>query len=276
MINASVVIRNFRNSSAKNGFPHLNKRLLVEQITTRVNDPSRISQGGSSLCGAASFLFCLAKKDPGTYAKYIVDLYETGKGKIGNMTTKPGRSCRNYRLPTKSRMSDADWIGLASLRDSANLVMDYEDYSDQAAGITAPETVEDWFRDGGFRQVTNRCSIIKPRSLYDLLQAHKKYRAGANVCLLISSGGLRNPGKLVPHVDHWIVLDSPVRIDANPVAGLLARGREVNKDKELLGKSIEFKVYTWGEQGRSINTWRRAPLKVSDFLDNFYGVVSAK
>ena len=276
MSNASHILRQFRSSNQKAGFPNLSKRLVVDQLTTRVNDPARIGQGGSSLCGAASFLYCLAKKDKAVYAKFIVDLYEKGEAKIGNLKAKPGRDCRNYRLPTKSRMADADWIGLASLRDSANMVMDYQDYTNQAAGITAPDTVEDWFQDSGFHQVTNRTSIVQPRTLYDLLQAHRKFKEGANVCLLISSGGLAAPDLLVSHVDHWIVMNSPVRIDGKPVTSLISLGRLVNEDEDLHKKSLNFQVYTWGKERRNVKTLSGKPLTVGGFLKHFYGFVSAK
>jgi hypothetical protein len=58
----------------------------------------------------------LPRDSPQTYVRFAVELYEKGVSRIGHLFIKPSDGCRNCSLPDS--MSPADWLTVASLRDS--------------------------------------------------------------------------------------------------------------------------------------------------------------
>ena len=111
-----------------------------------------LDQGSTSLCGPAVFLYNVLKREPEDFAKYVIELYETGRGRIGSLEVKPGIDCRNYR-PLGSQVAAVDWVALASLRDGANAVLDDDSAAVQVGGITLFGTLAGWFGAAKFGQV---------------------------------------------------------------------------------------------------------------------------
>jgi len=277
-INTSTtqILNNFRNNKASGAFKHFkNRATITVQIQDRINQPHLINQGYSSLCGPAAFLYCLTKKSPAVYAKYIVDLFETGKAKLGKINVVPSTDTKNFNLPSSSGMSEVDWIGLASLRDSENDFLDYQSHTDQAAGITMPGDLLSWFTKNGYTNGVNDTNLLLDKNLFTLLTAHQKQQSGHAVCLFVGADVLngKNAGRATP--DHWVVLDSPILIDSRPVIPLIAKGNSINTDQSILSKKLTFNVFTWGQQSRAINQNIQS-LSVEYFLDYFYGYVSSK
>lgn len=268
MINAFAA----RNSAG--AFPHCPRERVVDQLRARVANPSTIDQGRSSLCGPASFLYVIAKDMPHVYAKYIIDLFEKGEAGIGSLRIKPSSACKNYRVP-EANIQEIDWIGLASLRDSENSVFDYQAVDDRFAGITLSCDLQQWFVQSGYTQVENRTNLIFDKNLYTLLQAHQKRKSGSAVCLFVGANLLNGYPKGNAPADHWIVLNSDILIDGRPVISLLAKGALVDDDESLYTKRIDFKMYTWAQENYPVNAEKK-DVTVGEFLDYFYGYVSAK
>lgn len=272
----SQLLVNFRKKTAKGKYKHFqNRPTIAVQIQDRVNSPSLINQGFSSLCGPASFLYCLAKKSPFVYAKYIVDLYDSGKAKLGSLDVEPGSDTKSYSLPLTSGMSEVDWIGLAGLRDSENDFYDYQKYTNEAAGITMPGDFLSWFTKAGYTNGVNDTNLVDDEDLFTLVQAHQKKQSGHAVCLFVGADVFlgKKGGKVI--ADHWVVLNSPILIDGKSVQPLLAKGKSINSDKSLLSKKLMFNVYSWGNNARPVNQ-NNNNLTVKHFLDYFYGYVSSK
>jgi hypothetical protein len=253
--------------------PHFSRGRVAQQLRDRILNPAKINQQMSSLCGPASFLFCLATRNPEKYAKYIIDLYEHGAATIEKLKVKPGRDCKSYKIPPNA-IDEVDWIGLASLRDSENDLFDYDSVSDQFPGITLPDKLRTWFSEAGYSSVEKKTNLLYDKSLYVLLQAHQKKQSGSLVCLFVGANIFsgRPNGKSFP--DHWVVLNSAIRIDNKPVGNLLAKGKTVNHDQKLLAKRIDFNVYTWGNSNYAVNAITHN-VSVELFLDYFYGYVAA-
>ena len=51
---------------------------------------------------------------PELYVEYVIDLFTTGKARIGSLEVKPGTACRAYQ-PPKDKIAGVDWVALASL-----------------------------------------------------------------------------------------------------------------------------------------------------------------
>lgn len=242
---------------------------------SRINSPHLINQGRSSLCGPAALLYNIAKKYPLVYAKYILDLYDSGKAKLGSLKIEPGSDNRNYSLPSASGMSQVDWIGLAGLRDSENDFFDYQSYKDQVAGITMPGDLLSWFTKAGFTSGINDTNVMDDEDLSTLLKAHQKKQAGHAVCLFVGADVFLGKTGGRSTADHWVVLNSPILIDNKPVQALVKKGTKIDDDKSILSKKLSFNVYTWGNNAYPVNM-RLSNLTVKYFLDYFYGYVSVK
>jgi hypothetical protein len=272
---AIALVQKFATKTTPGAFPNLgvSRQQVAHDLMERINSPSAIDQGSSSLCGPAVFLFSLLHKSPEVFAKYVIDLYDTGQAKIGDLMVKPGQDCRNYR--PVSDVAPVDWVALASMRDGANKMFDYDSPGVQFGGITLPGDLATWFRKAGFAQVENRTNLLFDKDLLTLLRACEKLASGAAVCLFVGasllSGGLG--GTTIP--DHWVSLTAPIRIDGATLASLLARGAKVNDDKTLAQSGISFEVFTWGETSYPVRKFR-PQLTVKTCLDYFYGYVSAK
>src|SRR5688572_15142105 len=143
---AIAAIQAFASRTGPAVFPNLgtSRALFAQALSDRVRLPALMDQGSASLCGPAVFLFAVLRKNPEVFAKYVIDLYETGHGKIGGLVVSPGIDCRNYR-PVGTAIAAVDWVALASLRDSTNVFSDYESHTNEASGITLPGTLAGWF-----------------------------------------------------------------------------------------------------------------------------------
>ena len=273
---AIALIQQFAARIGTGAFPNLglSRSLFAQALMDRVNSPTMLDQGATSLCGPAVFLYNVLKREPEDFARYVIELYETGRGRIRSLEVKAGVDCRNYR-PPGSQVAAVDWVALASLRDGSNSVFDYDSAAVQVGGITLPGTLAGWFSAAQFSQVENKTNLFFDSDLSTLVKASQRFSSGSVVCLLIGANMLsgRSGDTMIP--DHWVSLSSPVRIDGTSTAYLLSRGDNVNKDGKVRKAGISFDVFTWGETSYPV-TKRRAGLTVETCIDYFYGYVAAK
>jgi hypothetical protein len=246
------LIADFAAGSGAGAFPNIKRSDVVDGLRKRVADPVTQDQGAASLCGPASFLYCLLNDQPEVYVQYVIDLYTTGKAKLGSLAISPSSDCRRYS-PKPDKIAPVDWIALASLRDSENSVFDYESTDDTASGITMPHSVAAWFRATGYQNVQNDTNVFFTKGRSEIDTVHHLALQGRRVCLFVNAQVIRakpDTGRtLTPN--HWVVLLSSTGV----------------KD----GK-FNITVYTWGEK-------KRVPgaddMEVDGFCRGFYGFVSA-
>jgi len=273
---AIALVQKFAARSGGPAYPNLglSRTLFAQALMDRINSPTMIDQGATSLCGPAVFLYNVLKREPEDFARYVTDLYETGRAKIGSLEVKPGADCRSYRV-VAGDVAAVDWVALASLRDGGNALLDYQSPSNEAAGITMPGTLASWFRAANFRQVENRTNVFFDSDLSTLVKASNLFAAGSVVCLLIGANLLTGSpgGTTIP--DHWVSLSSPVRVGGAPVGPLAPLGDKVNTDPKLAKAAVSFDVFSWGETSYPV-TKRRSGLTVETCIDYFYGYVAAK
>ena len=244
-----------KKKSPTGAFPNINRVDVVDGLRDRiaVDGAHKIAQRGSSLCGPAAVMFCVASRSPEMYVQYVMDLYDQGQAQFGTLTVKPGDACRNY----KPKLIDpVDWIALASLRDSDNRYMSYAAVENEAAGITLPAKVAGWFRAAGYRQIHNRTQVFGGMMQNDdeILQALSARRQGCDVCLFINAKMLDSMDSMSLIPDHWIVLTKSIRLD-------------------LKKREIALEIFTWGDIQNLPET---GTANLDDFLKNYYGFVSAR
>jgi len=273
---AIALAQQFASRKGAAAFPNLgaSRSQFAQALMERINSPTLLDQGATSLCGPAVFLYNVLKREPEDFAKYVIELYETGSGHIRTLKVKAGTDCRNYH-PLGSQVAAVDWVALASLRDSSNSFLDYDSASVEAGGITMPGTLTGWFRAANFSQVQNKTNIFFDSDLSTLVKASQLFSSGFVVCLFIGANLLTGKvgDTIIP--DHWVSLSSAVRVDGHTTSQLSSLGKKVNGDEKLSTAGIGFDVFTWGETSYPVRK-KRADLTVGTCIDYFYGYVAAK
>ena len=274
---AAQLIATFASGAGAGAFPHVggSRALFAKGIRDRVANPGLIDQGLSSLCGPASFLYCLASKRPDVYARYAIELYEQGQTTVGKLRVAPSSDCRRAAINPRE-IDPVDWVTLASLRDSQNTVMDYQSVSDAVAGITLPQHLANWFSSSEqFSQVVNNTNVVFDKNLSSLLAAEQFRIGGSYICLFVDASILHGKCGVSFFPNHWIVLTNHVRINGQTTTGLASRGLAVDADEALASGPLSFEVFTWGQPHRAFNPGN-STVAVSTFLNCFYGYVCAK
>jgi hypothetical protein len=296
----------FQNSTDTPAFICIEDKVaFIKDLKERCNNPISINQRKSSLCGPASFMYCIACEKPNEYAEYILDLAMTGKARLGNMEIAPSHTpsakIKNHEI------APVDWVALGSLRDDSNSFFTLDPDS-QIAGITISSTVAEWFqKTGWFKSVEDRAAT-RLQSMNNLLQINNL--PTSYVCLLIrariiSAQQVSSDQGRIP--DHWVVLgqcngQGPIAtngmisgsqmciaqqtprpfqggdIDPMPIRFGGEENAAYNNTyfydknstyRKLEGQWLDFSVYTWGGV-YSIK------LTVEKFLENYFGFVSAQ
>ena len=234
-------------------FPNLDRNEVWVGLLMRIAHPGVLDQGGASLCGPTALMHAVATDRPGEYARFAIDLYETGKAKLGRLMIEPGKDARNFT--PNGKIPQVDWLTMASIRDSENWLFDYDDVEDEFEGITLPGELAHWFRKAGYSDVRNVTNVVFNKGTGTLDDADRLYAAGYRVCLFIGinmlSGSSQTSGSTT--AEHWVVL----------------RSRVVRT-----GGNVRLTVFTWGTGNHEVP--QRGILSLEDFYRNFYGFVAAK
>ncbi len=239
---------------------HIKRSDLGKGLRERIDDPDKINQGQTSLCGPADFFRDIALDTPTVYARAAIDLFEVGSAAVGTLQIKPKKDLKYYKLPATARIHVADWIVCASLRDSDNWFLDYQEESDDAAAITMPHSKEEWLKQAGYSKVINDANVYLCKDLKCARTASDLFAKGYKVALFVNANMLdtatQNDSSVTP--DHWVALTKEITISgmsADPAS------------------KVSFRVYTWGNQR---NVPESGSLNIKNFLNNFYGYVAAK
>jgi hypothetical protein len=137
---ATALVDAFATASGTGVWPGLSRATLASELKTRLGAPDSVDQSHTPFCGAASFTRALIIDKPDAYAQAAIDLFNAGEATIGNLKSKPGDTVRRS-VPQKGT-NQADWIMLARIRDSGNVVLSAGGFlGGSAAGVTVPGTL---------------------------------------------------------------------------------------------------------------------------------------
>ena len=262
MAAAQAKVAAFASGTGAAAFKKIPRAAVAAGLSARVVDPNLIDQAGSSLCGPSVFTRRIAGTDPVAYVTFVIDLYQTGQGHIGDLKVKAGDDLRDY--DPGSRIDPADWIAIASLRDSDNWFFDYQDVNDEVAGITMPSALESWFRKIGYRDIVNETNVFLNKDEDCLRKASELWGKDYWVCLFINSQMLHDETdhdhsshshSTTP--DHWVALTSAV---------------DISPDKKV----VKFTVYSWGDGHRAVPHTATDKLSVKEICGNFYGFLAVR
>jgi hypothetical protein len=249
---ADGIIDRFRNSpnlKATDASPAgwaINRQDLAWQLFERVQNGRLPDQQQASLCGPAALMYCLIRDRPDIYAQYVIDLWTTGKAKLGKWDVQPSsRLISNTATAASSKFGvDAiDWITMASARQQID--SDYDSPSDEISAMTTSRQMQKLFTALGCDTVADTARRLISRfdeeNLYDLT---KYSSSNFWIVFYIDADVLNGKVNLVSvFPTHWAVLRpfSLVTVDGKIINSI---SRDDIEDYD--NKPIVMDLVTWG------------------------------
>ena len=268
---ALKLVEAFANRSSVGAFTQIARQDVAEGLRIRVRTPREINQGLAGVCPSASIVFIEARDRPVEYVKLVTSLYENGYGFLRTWKIIPKWDLKNYKPPV-DEIHVADWIPMASIRDSENWFFDYEQiykgwFPIFWSGGASSYEIARWLRQAGYTKVINKTSHFMTSGKDNLVEAGRLWSQGYKVILRIDADVLNLPEDqwendnptIIPGGNHVVVLTSAVNISPSP-----------------LGELVDFTVYTWGRSRRSIVPNDASQFRLNVYLGYHYGFLAAK
>ncbi len=245
----------FEFSTAPGVWPQLPKATLLSEMIDRVQHPLHVDQASTPLCGPAAIVFELVSRDPARYVALMRELYETGHFHGATEVVDPSQDTRDSAKPAS--IDVADWIMMATLRDTENAVFDVEgDSGDYVMGLSTPWEMKGWAEEVLQLPDTSFTSTVFYGEFDALREAQDALDLGGVAFLLVNSSML--PGQVQPWFSvpqHWISFRGGLVIDEG--------------DPWVWDSGhVKFDCYTWGSM-------RKVDLGEGPFEDAMFGVVTA-
>ena len=267
---AKALVDAFALRTSAGVFTKIKRADVARTLRDRVDFPGAINQGTASLCPSAAMVYLEAKNRPIQYAQFVIDLYEKGRGNIGSWTVEPGTDLQNYALPAGASNPDpADWIPMASIRDSENWFFDYQKIGGYVpwSGGASPSEIANWMKKAGYTDVIRKDNIVFTNSKQNLDEARRLRGRGYKVLLLIDQAILTLPKKeWHDESPRWKGRGNHVVVLSSPVTFTRQSGKEF----------VKFTVFTWGQGKRSIIPRGASQIQLGVLLRHYYGFIAGK
>lgn len=156
---------------------------------------------------------------------------------------------------------------MGSLRDSENLIWDYNDPTKETAAVTAPSNLHDWLKKSGAKNIQNLTTLTSS-NLKDLLLINEYAKKGYRVVQLMSSPNIFK-GATTPNLKaHWIVWESPL---------YHATHKQPIHLQSKLTDIIDLHLFTWG-QVKNLKSFNNHTTNISlqKFLNASFGAIVFK
>ncbi|EAO2688015.1 hypothetical protein E2X65_23355 [Salmonella enterica] len=257
-------------------------------------------QGRTMLCGPAAFTYCLMMDRFDLYKYAILDLWETGKTRLGSLIINAKQNGEGISNNAKKasltylenlfewveqkdhlgnvvgqvevqRIPSIDWIFMACLRATSNSKMTYDNIDDKTSAITLGDTITSWFSALGSKKIFDNVSI-SDSNLQDICDLNKyvdTINHSTHVISMVSAIMLKDGDDSVffSFKNHWITWESPLKYKVKnnyEAVSLNASGES----------EIKLDCFTWGHVNS--DTFKQ-DVDLSEFLNCTYGgVVFAK
>ncbi len=255
---AKRLVREFRQRQGPQAFARMSRTRVAKDLLARIMQPWLINQRNTQMCGPASVLFAFASRNPVAYVQFVINLFELGKARLGQLAIEPSDDCR-AALPKPMAgggvIADADWIPLASLRDNSNVFLSVENTTSASKfwsgleGITTASQIIDWFESAGFTIAADEASTfaLLAGDRETLLKARQEYEKGNFVIICLDPDIIT--GKSTTFQRHWVAVTSPISISE---------------------QRVSFDCFTWGQGARTVAAMP------DDFYSDFYGFIAVK
>lgn len=232
-------INAFEQSIAASVWACLDKATVIAELRSRITDPFQINQGGQPFCGPASVLFELVRKQPTRYVQMCRNLFESGGFQGTTQWIRASQALRE-NVDRHLRMSQTDWMVLATLRESESLLFPIEPNAPELirnlAGMTKSWEIKGWIRELLGYSKTDYHQAYLFSDVEAMNQSIAAIQSGGIALLLITAEGLLqgNPPP-IPFPSHWVTLLGNFGVNGD-ASGTRERDR------------VSFDVYTWSKQ----------------------------
>jgi hypothetical protein len=227
----------FENDPGSGVFGEVSEADVISDVIAIVTDPvDHVNQGQTGLCGPAAIEFELVRRDPAHFVDIVHSIFEAGSFRSGTATYTASQDLRDS--PVHPSLTPANWLFMATLRDSGNVLLRITAQTDpnSLAWVTLP-----WEMPGWIQQILGLSNVesvgvptpVGPPDQVVMSLAHAALQAGGAAFLLVDSSLVGNPPVLVNFPDHYVDLTSWDSNSPNPV----------------------FTVETWGSQPLISVTW---------------------
>jgi hypothetical protein len=262
-----------------NRFRWFDRMQVEEEIKDRTdnNEPWKINQAGTSLCGMACIFYLFAKEQPAEYKKFAKELFRTGIAVVNDYTVNPDidifeKKVNKSGFPMKtSNMPAVDYITMAATRNTDN--SKYKGGDEEFQAINWPPLMTKLSEKFlGYKDVYSKgiYNPVKPLAYttFDIKSKiddiNDQLKAGYKLILMIDSDLIDDVWDVSALDLHWVVLESP--ITWNYVPGFFTAKQD----------EIDFKVYTWGVDPNGTSRYLKKAISSSHFMNNYNGYIKCK
>lgn len=155
---ALTVIAGFSAAQGQLSFRNFRRQSIAVELIQRLLTPDMVNQRNTEFCGPTAFAINLCRRQPRAWAEVIVNLASRGRAQLSGLTLKPCGSIRERAHHAIANLAEADWVLLASLRDTtsgslASLFMTYvKGKPFEEIGVSW-EALESWNKSAGYASV---------------------------------------------------------------------------------------------------------------------------
>ncbi|MBD2120154.1 hypothetical protein [Trichocoleus sp. FACHB-262] len=251
-----AAIAAFERSPQPGVWPYIEKAALLADIRATVLNPFAVNQSYTPFCGPTAIVYELVSKQPARYVSICQSLYETGQFQSRTKVVRPADGLRNSKV--RDGISVADWMLIATLRDTENLVFPVDASSsglvNNIAGITTPWEMKGWIYEIlGYDQVNFESTFIYGE--FDAMRSAQAARKQGGVAfLLIDASMLQGSAPAIAYPNHWVSYLGNLQIDD---------GVWYQHDSG----HIRFDCYSWGRK-------YSVDLGEGPFEDYMWGIVT--
>ena len=229
--NVEDALKQFQASTRPGIWPNIPKAALLSDLRATAASATNVDQGNTPLCGPASIIYELARKNPRRYVQICQSLFETGQFQSRAHLVKPSPTLVNSRVRTDVTL--ADWLLMSTLRDTENVFFPVEDTSSVfVMGFTKPWEMRGWAFDLLGYDTAEYQSLIFYGEFEAMKKAQDVFDKGGSIFMMIQSALLGNPKPFISYPDHWITFAGNLHIDNN------VWNRKTGR--------IQFDCYSWG------------------------------
>ena len=200
----------FEASTADGVWSRIDKAALIADVRATIADPvSEVYQSSSSFCGPTAIVVELVSRMPLRYVRLCRSLYETGSFAGRSCTVTASDGLRD--TSAGQGMSLADWMLIATMRESENAVFGVDPDAGTALGgiqgLTTPWEMRGWVSEILLEQNTAISTTFLWGEMDALRYAEEVYEADGVAFLLIHDALLDktdDESTVPPWPTHWV------------------------------------------------------------------------
>lgn len=256
-----------------NRFRWFDSKIFLDGLAARKDDPSKIDQHYTSLCGTAALIYFFAQDFKEKFFSAYKEFFRTGEQKINSFKLAPNKSLyemqptlANLQYPHYDKYSNgkpiiphklmhiSDWIILAGTRSSDNHNYEGTKNENWDAINWCNYMVLAIKNLYGASSVEDKTSIITRRNYSStLIEIQKLYQEGWHILLMIDSDMLDDSVSYLGCVTnyHWISYEGDLIFDEK-------------------NKKYQFSYYSYHQLFKSVS------FRSKVFNSNFYGFIKFK